>query len=141
ASPSGRFQAISPGRFATPRHDSRPHRVMAGHSPARPFLPAQYGARFGIYRGVEFVGGSAHSLQDNLCGIAGKRGLMASPNEVTWRDSGADLLCWSAVTALQPLYALLVAPSFLFLATLGVMLFRPPDLSFYSIDRFVFALL
>jgi O-antigen ligase len=42
---------------------------------------------------------------------------------------------------LRPLQALLAAPSLLFLAVLAVMLFRPPDLSLFCIDRALFVLL
>jgi O-antigen ligase len=45
------------------------------------------------------------------------------------------------VLAARPLHALMAAPSLLFLVTLAVMLFRPPDLQFYSLDRVAFALL
>jgi O-antigen ligase len=41
----------------------------------------------------------------------------------------------------RPLHALIVIPSVLFLATLGLMLFHPPDFNFHSIDRFAFGLL
>src|SRR5206468_235792 len=44
-------------------------------------------------------------------------------------------------TVFWPLQALMAAPSILFLATLAVMLFRPPDLQFYWADRIAFALL
>jgi putative inorganic carbon (HCO3(-)) transporter len=37
--------------------------------------------------------------------------------------------------ALRPLHVLMTAPSVLFLAALTVMLFRPPDLQFHSLDR------
>jgi putative inorganic carbon (hco3(-)) transporter len=39
------------------------------------------------------------------------------------------------------LHALIAAPSRLFLATLGLMLFHPPDFNFHSIDRLAFGLL
>jgi len=35
----------------------------------------------------------------------------------------------------RPLQALLAAPSAVFITTLAIMLFRPPDLQFYSLDR------
>jgi O-antigen ligase len=41
----------------------------------------------------------------------------------------------------RPLHWLIVAPSVLFLAALGLMLFHPPDFHFHSIDRAVFGLL
>jgi O-antigen ligase len=45
------------------------------------------------------------------------------------------------LTAIRPLHALMAAPSLLFLATLAVMLFRPPDVQLYWLDRIVFLLL
>jgi len=45
---------------------------------------------------------------------------------------------WTFVTALRPLHALIAAPSFIYLAALTVMLFRPPDLQFYHLDRIAF---
>jgi O-antigen ligase len=41
----------------------------------------------------------------------------------------------------RPLHALIVTPSWLFLITLGLMLFHPPDYQFHSIDRIAFGLL
>ncbi len=53
------------------------------------------------------------------------------------RDAG-----WSALTALfTPLQAALAAPSLLFIGTLTVMLFRPPDLEFFYLDRIALVLL
>ena len=43
--------------------------------------------------------------------------------------------------SLSPLHALIAAPSLLFLATLALMLFHPPDFHFHSLDRIAFALL
>ena len=48
---------------------------------------------------------------------------------------------WTVVTAFRPLHALVAAPAILFLATLAIMLFRPPDLQFYWLDRVAFLLL
>src|SRR5207245_7194384 len=49
---------------------------------------------------------------------------------------------WSTVAvAVRPLHALIAAPCLLFLATLTLMLFRPPDLQFYAADRIAFLLL
>lgn len=45
------------------------------------------------------------------------------------------------LTALRPLHALMAAPSLLFVATLAVMLFRPPDVQLYWLDRIAFLLL
>jgi O-antigen ligase len=42
---------------------------------------------------------------------------------------------------LRPLHALIVAPSWLFLATMVLMLFHPPDYQFHSIDRIALGLL
>lgn len=42
---------------------------------------------------------------------------------------------------LRPLQAMMMAPVALFLAALAAMLLRPPDVSFYEIDRVVFVLL
>ena len=47
----------------------------------------------------------------------------------------------AAIGCLQPLHALIVAPSFLFIAVLAAMLFRPPDYRFRSYDRYAFVLL
>ena len=41
----------------------------------------------------------------------------------------------------RPLHALIVAPSLLFLVTLALMLFHPPDLHFYCLDRIAFCAL
>ena len=49
---------------------------------------------------------------------------------------------WSTVAvAVRPLHGLIAAPCLLFLATLTLMLFRPPDLQFYAADRIAFLLL
>jgi putative inorganic carbon (HCO3(-)) transporter len=48
---------------------------------------------------------------------------------------------WTFVTAFRSLHALMVAPSLLFLATLTVMLFRPPDVQLYWLDRIALVLL
>jgi O-antigen ligase len=47
----------------------------------------------------------------------------------------------SMIAAVRPLHALVAAPSLLFIATLTVMLFRPPDMQFYWLDRIAFFLL
>jgi O-antigen ligase len=46
-----------------------------------------------------------------------------------------------AVALVRPLQILMAAPAVLFLSTLTVMLFRPPDLPLYSLDRVALALL
>ncbi len=46
------------------------------------------------------------------------------------------------LSVIRPLHALLAEPSLLFIATLAVMLFRPPDVQFYLLDRIaLFALI
>lgn len=60
---------------------------------------------------------------------------------ISERFSPPELACSAAAAAVRPLHALLAAPSLLFLATLAVMLFRPPDLHLYSLDRVAFAVL
>ncbi len=57
------------------------------------------------------------------------------------RIHSGNLLAWAIGGPFRPLHALIVEPSLLFLATLGLMLFHPPDFSFHSIDRFAFGLL
>src|SRR5437868_4701098 len=53
-------------------------------------------------------------------------------------QSATQAVQWTFVTALRPLQALIAAPSFIYLAALTVMLFRPPDLQFYHLDRIAF---
>jgi O-antigen ligase len=62
--------------------------------------------------------------------------LRASRSEI-----GIDLSVWAAQLVLRPLQALMAAPVLLFLAALTAMLLRPPDVSFYEIDRVAFGLL
>jgi putative inorganic carbon (HCO3(-)) transporter len=57
------------------------------------------------------------------------------------RIPGGSVLARTVGASLRPLHALIVAPAVLFLATLGLMLFHPPDFNFHSIDRFAFGLL
>lgn len=65
---------------------------------------------------------------------------MAS-GQITTRISLPALVDWAVVAAFRPLHALLAAPAFLFLATLAVMLFRPPDIRSCWLDRIAFLLL
>src|SRR5438105_14966145 len=60
---------------------------------------------------------------------------------ISRRISATDACCVVVKSAMRPFHALLVAPVLLFLATLVIMLFRPPDLQFYSLDRVLFLLL
>lgn len=60
----------------------------------------------------------------------------------THRFPSAREAGWSVVAALASLLrAAMAFPTALFLLTLTVMLFRPPDFEFYSLDRFAFLLL
>jgi putative inorganic carbon (HCO3(-)) transporter len=46
-----------------------------------------------------------------------------------------------AAIAARPLQALVAAPALLFLAAMTAMLFRPPDVKFFALDRLLFVLL
>ncbi|HSS99042.1 MAG TPA: O-antigen ligase family protein [Terriglobales bacterium] len=48
---------------------------------------------------------------------------------------------WFGAALFRPLFFLIASPALLFFATLAAMLFRPPDLHFYNLDRFALALL
>jgi O-antigen ligase len=60
---------------------------------------------------------------------------------MTTRISVPAMAHWTVIAAFRPLHALLAAPSLLCLATLTVMLFRPPDVPFCWLDRIAFFLL
>jgi len=66
---------------------------------------------------------------------------MSASATISRRFSLAEVACSAAAALVRSVHALITAPSLLFLATLTVMLFRPPDLQFYSLDRFAFLLL
>jgi putative inorganic carbon (HCO3(-)) transporter len=66
---------------------------------------------------------------------------MSSSAYPATRIPGGGVLARILDASFRPLHALIVAPSVLFLATLGLMLFHPPDFNFHSIDRFAFGLL
>jgi O-antigen ligase len=57
------------------------------------------------------------------------------------RTAALEAAQWSFAAAFRPLHALLASPSLLLLATLTAMLFRPPDLKLYDLDRLAFLLL
>jgi O-antigen ligase len=58
----------------------------------------------------------------------------------TWEEASSPL--WAGVgLLLRPLHAALFFPSVLYLATLTVFLFRPPDLYLYYADRIAFCVL
>ncbi|MGH9503532.1 MAG: O-antigen ligase family protein [Terriglobales bacterium] len=61
--------------------------------------------------------------------------------QITLRTSAPTLANWTVIAAFRPLHALVAAPAMLFLATLTAMLFRPPDMQFYWLDRIAFLLL
>ena len=66
---------------------------------------------------------------------------MSSSTYPATRIPGGSVFAWTVGASFRPLHALIVAPSILFLATLGLMLFHPPDFNFHSVDRFAFGLL
>lgn len=52
-----------------------------------------------------------------------------------------EIPAFAVAGLLKSVYALLVSPEYLFLAALSAMLFRPPDLKAFPVDRVAFALL
>lgn len=52
-----------------------------------------------------------------------------------------NLAAWIGAVAVHPLHALLVAPNILFLVTLTLILFRPPNVGLFPFDRIAFLLL
>jgi len=77
-------------------------------------------------------------VQDSSCRPERERHI-ESPQQISY--SATQAAQWTFVTALRPLHALLAAPSFVYLAALTIMLFRPPDLQFYHLDRIAFLVL
>jgi O-antigen ligase len=57
------------------------------------------------------------------------------------RIPASNFFAWAIGNSFRPLHGLIVAPSLLFLATLALMLFHPPDFNFHSVDRLAFGLL
>ncbi len=53
------------------------------------------------------------------------------------REAGS----WGLAALLRPLHLLMSFPALLFLAMLTAMLFRPPDMKLYSLDRIAFVVL
>src|SRR2546427_5704705 len=104
---------------------------------------------------MEPVDGFADSVQDVFRGDArkwhvgsallrlmnGQLRLLSSMGNIAGRLPAGEVPQWTVLTALRPLHALMAAPSLLFLATLAVMLFRPPDVQLYWLDRIAFLLL
>ena len=66
---------------------------------------------------------------------------MASAAHPATRIPGTNDFTWTIGAFLRPLHALIAAPSLLFLVTLGLMLFHPPDFHFHSLDRAAVGLL
>jgi O-antigen ligase len=58
-----------------------------------------------------------------------------------WVGYTADLGASLVAASLQPFHLLLRVPALLYLTTLTVFLFRPPDLDLHHVDRIAFALL
>ena len=58
-------------------------------------------------------------------------------SELRWSGAAEG----AVAVAARPLQALIAAPVLLYLGTLTVMLFRPPNLEFYCVDRIAFAVL
>ena len=59
----------------------------------------------------------------------------------TTRIPGTNTLAWTFGASFRLLHALIAAPALLFLVTLALMLFHPPDLHFCCLDRIAFGLL
>jgi putative inorganic carbon (hco3(-)) transporter len=57
------------------------------------------------------------------------------------RIPGTNAIAWAIDMSFRPLHALIVAPSLLFLVTLGLMLFHPPDFHFHCLDRIALGVL
>jgi len=66
---------------------------------------------------------------------------MSSAASPVSRIPGSNTLAWTLGTFVRPLHALIAAPSLLFLVTLGLMLFHPPDFHFHYLDRVAFGVL
>jgi O-antigen ligase len=66
---------------------------------------------------------------------------MSSTAYPATRIPGTNALAWAIGASFRPLHALIVAPSMLFLVTLALMLFHPPDFHFHSLDRIAFGVL
>ena len=66
---------------------------------------------------------------------------MAALENTAPRALGWDFIAGTIRLSLRPLQALVAAPTYLFLLTMALMLFRPPDYRFHSYDRFAFVLL
>jgi putative inorganic carbon (HCO3(-)) transporter len=66
---------------------------------------------------------------------------MSSVAHRVTRIPGTNALAGTIGASFRPLQALIAEPALLFLVTLGLMLFHPPDFHFHSIDRIAFGLL
>ena len=70
---------------------------------------------------------------------------MSSGRALAWheatRQASSGLIAGTSRAFVSPLHALLAAPSLVFLATLTIMLFRPPNIGLLPLDRLAFFLL
>jgi len=66
---------------------------------------------------------------------------MSVTNCISPRTFPREAGSWSVAALIRPLHILISFPALLFLATLTAMLFRPPDIKLYSLDRIAFGLL
>lgn len=66
---------------------------------------------------------------------------MSSAAYPVTRIPGRNALAWTIGAFGRPLHALIAVPSLLFLATLALMLFHPPDFHFHCLDRVAFGVL
>src|SRR6266853_6168922 len=67
--------------------------------------------------------------------------ILSSMGHIARGLPGGELPQWTVSTVMRPLHALMAAHSLLFVATLAVMLFHPPDVQLYWVDRIAFLLL
>jgi putative inorganic carbon (hco3(-)) transporter len=54
---------------------------------------------------------------------------------------GQRVTAWSVAVGMRPLQALLAAPAMVFVGTLAILMFRPPDLDLHELDRVAFGVL
>src|SRR5438132_11262426 len=111
------------------------HRIVAGYCAPGSILPAQHGLGCGVHRRLGSLDGPVHFMQDCSCRPERERHIESVQQ---MPQSATQVGQWTFVTALRPLHALIAAPSFIYLAALTIMLFRPPDLHFYHLDRIAF---
>lgn len=66
---------------------------------------------------------------------------MSAIHSISPRNFPREAGSWSVAAFLRPLHVLMSSPVLLFLATLTAMLFRPPDVKLYSLDRIALGVL